>query len=650
MIFEDLLDDIEQLIGLPLKAITATTSGITLLSIDRETDRYIVKPDSSNREQKRNIRELEAIFESLDKDGYCNVEQALQGSFTSRHQPETIFANLPYIQYFKYERRKHLVLRDSDQHALGEIQELPAKEQRQVRKALASNKKFSQSLLATELDKVLANLNKEIHSLHIRQPGFLVDSQIREIIAELSKINETVQSATISLDSEAEAVDQSSTELAKDSSFDMSDLVDLSSVTGVDDGSKINYEFSDEGEGEDYSELVVPNIRRQTPSLYALYQRLLHDEIEIQPDYQRQDRIWDDSKKSKLIESILMGLPLPIFYFGERKNDNWVVIDGLQRITTVQDFMMGRFPLKLDKDSPVIEANGKFFPEFDRKFTRAITEFEVTAYVIDMEENDKSNGSVNRFIIELFHRINTYGVKLSDQEIRSAINFGSSVFYLKFLASSQTFISSTNDTVNPKRQKDLELCLSALAFIIFGYEEFKASKYDDFLSKAMDWINHQDFKKVENEEKQIDYKSDSPIIISLTSQFESSLKFNHELFGKNAFKKVTNAQKKDPISKPLFEVLVTLFANTSNEQKEQIRKNKSAFIDCLYSAIKNDSREYAKWQSPAYVNSDRGLYYALSNSTGKKVTISYRFEAISNILTQTTGCTIDIKPLARLEK
>lgn len=655
MNFKSLLDDIEQLIGLPLKAITATTNGITLLSIDRETGRYIVKPDGVGRERKRNIRELEAIFEALKKDGYCNVEQALQGSFTSRHQPETIFANLPYIQYFKYERRKHLVLRDNNQHSHGEIQELPVREQKKVRKALLSNKKLNQSQLAFELEQTFINLKNEVQALHIKQPGFLVDSQIREILARLGGINEAVQSATISLDSNLETPDNTTTEDAKNSNLDMSDLVDLSSFTGVEDGGEnsVTSDNNDDSEGDENDaepELIVPNIRRQTPSLYALYQRLLHNEIEIQPDYQRQDRIWDDRKKSKLIESILMGLPLPIFYFGERKNDNWVVIDGLQRITTVQDFMMGRFPLKLDKDSPVIEANGKFFTGFDRKFTRLITEFEVTAYVIDMEEDAKNSGNVNRFIIELFHRINTYGVKLSDQEIRSAINFGNSVFFLKFLASSQTFISSTNNTVNPKRQKDLELCLSALSFIIFGYKEFKASKYDDFLSKGMGWINQQDFEKVERKEGQIDYKSESPVIVSLTSKFESSLKFNHELFGKSTFKKVVNAQKKDPISKPLFEVLVTLFANANDEQKEQIRKHHSLFINCLYTAINSDSREYAEWQSPAYLNSDRGLHYALSNSTGKKVTINYRFEAISNILTKTTGCIIEIKPLARLEK
>jgi hypothetical protein len=592
MTFDNVLNDIEQLINLPLKAITETTAGITLLSIDRESGKYVVKSEDSKRELKRNIRELEAIYSSLIKDGYCNVEQALQGSFTSRHHPETIFANLPYIQYFRFERRKHLVLREGKHHPLGETQELPAKEQRQIRKTLAFNKNFSLGLLASELDETLTNLDNEIRSLHIKQPGFLVETNIRDVLANLNKINQSIQSATISFSENDSSENESSTDLARNDEFDMSDLVDLSSVTGVDDGNKINDEDDSDNEpenDEDDSELIVPNIRRQTPSLYALYQRLTYEEIEIQPDYQRKDRIWNDEKKSKLIESILMGLPLPIFYFGERKNDNWVVIDGLQRITTVQDFMMGDFPLKLDKDSPVYEANGLRFTEFvDRKLTRAINEFEITAYVIDMEEEPKNKGTVNKFIIELFHRINTYGVKLSEQEIRSAINFGSSVFYLKFLASSNTFISATNDTVNPKRQKDLEVCLSGLAFLIFGYKDFRSSKYDDFLNKTMNWINDQDFRKITNDNNEVDYKSDSQVIVSLTSRFESSLNFNLELFGESAFKKILNPKKKEPISKPLFEVLVTLFANINNEQKEIIREKKADFIDCLYDAINND--------------------------------------------------------------
>ena len=653
MTFNNLLNDIEKLISLPLKAINGTTAVITILSIDRGSGKYTLKTEDSKREVKRNVSELEAIYSSLIKDGYCNVEQTLQGPFTSINEPETIFANLPYIQYFKFERRKHLVLRERNHHTLGETQELPAKEQRKIRKTLAFNKNFSLGLLASDLDETLTNLDKEIRALHIKQPGVLVETNIRDVLANLNKINQSIQSATISFSENDSAENESSLDLARSNEFDMSDLVDLSSVTGVDDGSKNDDEDDSDNESEndeDDSELVVPNIRRQTPSLYTLYQRLTYEEIEIQPDYQRKDRIWEDEKKSKLIESILMGLPLPIFYFGERKNDNWVVIDGLQRITTVQDFMMGEFPLKLEKDSPVYEANGLRFTEFtDRKLTRAINEFEITAYVIDMEEESENKGSVDKFIIELFHRINTYGVKLSEQEIRSAINFGSSVFYLKFLASSNTFISATNKTVNPKRQKDLEVCLSGLAFVIFGYKEFRNSKYDDFLNKTMNWINEQDFNKTINKNNEVDYISDSQIIVSLTSRFESSLKFNLELFKESAFKKIRTPRKKEPISKPLFEVLVTLFANINDQQKEIIRDKKVEFIQCLYDAIQNDSKEYAEWLSPAYANSDRGLHYALSTSTSKKVTINYRFESIINILELTTGCKVDIKPIAKLE-
>ncbi|WEI17849.1 DUF262 domain-containing protein [Acinetobacter proteolyticus] len=324
-------------------------------------------------------------------------------------------------------------------------------------------------------------------------------------------------------------------------------MVDLSEITGIDEGivDELDDSFSEqESKNREIQELQIPNIRRQTPSLALLYDRLRYKEIEIQPEYQRKDRIWDDKRKSRLIESILMGLPLPIFYFGERiKNDHWIVIDGLQRLTTIQDFMKGDFPLKLDDDSPLLHLNGKTYRNFDRKEARAIREYEITAYVIDVNEEYDNNGGEDRFIIELFHRINTYGVRLSEQEIRSAINFGTSVYYLKFLASSKTFIKATTNIVNPQRQKDVELCLTAMAFMIFGYENFNTNSYNTFLSSAMKWINKQSFKKVEVDGHE-DYQSDSAVINQLTQKFESSLNLCVELFGENAFKKIEMFQRK----------------------------------------------------------------------------------------------------------
>jgi len=487
----------------------------------------------------------------------------------------------------------------------------------------------------------ISSLGREIEKVHVLAPGILADTNLRELLSDFKEISALINSTTLSIDKDIQ--EQSLPEVIANDDFDMSDLVDMSYITGIEgDVTSSDNEDSGDEDNDDDGEAVlkVPNIRRTTPSFALLYERLLYNEIEIQPDYQRKDRIWSDDKKSKLIESILMGLPLPIFYFGERKDDTWAIIDGLQRITTVQDFMQNKFTLKLEKGSSVYDANGLLFKDFNRTYTRLLREFEITAYVIDIIDS----GS-NKFITELFHRINTYGVKLSDQEIRSAINFGSSVFYLKFLASTKIFTSATTNTVNAKRQKDLELCLGALAFMIFGYKSYKKNRYDDFLTEAMRWINNQPFRKsIANDT--VTYISESSIIIELTKRFESSLKFCQEIFGRDAFKKVRNSSKKDPISKPLFEMFVSLFSSITEDQKNLILKNKFNFLTAFYEAINTDVNSYAIWNSQSYIEAQRGFHYSISNSTGKRVTILYRFEAIIKMINITTGCEISLSPIA----
>ncbi|MDC5395687.1 hypothetical protein OHW68_17735, partial [Acinetobacter baumannii] len=210
---------------------------------------------------------------------------------------------------------------------------------------------------------------------------------------------------------------------------------------------------------------------------------------------------------------------------------------------------------------------------------------------------------------------------------------------------SKTFIRATAGIVNPQRQKDVELCLTAMAFMIFGYKDFNTNSYNSFLSSAMKWINEQSFKKVEIDGHE-DYQSDSAIINQLTQKFESSLNLCIELFGEYAFKKTRDLTKKTPVSKQLFEVLVTIFANITETQREKIINNKEIFVETLYTAIENNSREYAVWESLNYQSfSDRGLNYALSTSTGKRVTILYRFESIIEILKRTTDCTVEIQAI-----
>jgi hypothetical protein len=650
MKFDDVILNLKQLVGLPLQSFSDNEKKISIADIDYDLKKIVLVIEGQKRNSTRTFKELESVFTELIKTGFCSVTQIIKSSKLSQAQIELIFANLPFIKYFRYDNQFYLVLYKNSSRPFATLDELSQTEQRNVRKVITNLKNISYKDFSRDLASNIKLLHSEVNKIHTLSPGLLADTSIDFILKSFDSLSRTLTSATFQIEKkEIHSEIDNISEIVERTDFDMADIVDMSYITGIDDGygfdnSKNEDDENDENSNSDtLSSLInIPSIRRQTPSFSLLYERLLYDEIEIQPDYQRKDRIWSDDKKSKLIESILMGLPLPIFYFGERKNDTWVVIDGLQRLTTVQDFMQNKFPLKLDASFSVIAANNQYFKDFSRSNIRAIREFEITAYVIDIED-PKSN----KFITELFHRINTYGVKLSDQEIRSAIYFGPSVFYLKFIASSKIFVLATSDTVNTLRQKDLELCLGALSFMINGYKDYRNSKFDDFLTSTMKWVNNQTERKV-NKDNVVSFISDSQLLTSLTKNFEQSLKFCHELFGKDAFKKVRKATKKDPISKPLFETIITIFSNTTEAQKEKIRKNKESFKTALYNAITTDSQKYSTWTSQSYIDANRGLNYAISNSTGKRVTILYRFESILNIIKESTDCDILIKPLVEL--
>ncbi|MGJ3289609.1 DUF262 domain-containing protein [Klebsiella michiganensis] len=650
MEFDDVILNLKKLVGLPLQSFSDNEKSLSITDIDHDLKKITLITEGQKRSSIRNFKELESVFAELIKVGFCSVTQILKSSKISQVQIELIFANLPFIKYFRYDNQFYLVLYKNSSRPFATLDELSHSEQRNIRKVITNLKNINYKDFSQNLANNIKSLHSEVNKIHTLSPGLLADTSIDSILKSFDSLSSTLTAATFQIEKKDINSDiDNFSKIVERTDFDMSDLVDMSYITGIDDGNDFDNSKSENEENEENEEsdilsslINIPSIRRQTPSFSLLYERLLYDEIEIQPDYQRKDRIWSDDKKSKLIESILMGLPLPIFYFGERKNDNWVVIDGLQRLTTVQDFMQNKFPLKLDASSSVIAANNQYFKDFSRNNIRAIREFEITAYVIDIEDPKSS-----KFITELFHRINTYGVKLSDQEIRSAIYFGPSVFYLKFLASSKIFTLATSDTVNPLRQKDLGLCLGALSFMINGYKDYRNNRFDDFLTSTMKWINNQTKRKV-NKDNVVSFISDSPSLTALTKKFEESLKFCHELFGKDAFKKIRKATKKDPISKPLFETIITIFANATELQKEKIRENKESFKTILYDAITADSQDYSTWTSQSYIDSNRGLNYAISSSTGKRVTILYRFESILNIIKESTDCEIIIKPLMEL--
>ncbi|MDU9367222.1 DUF262 domain-containing protein [Klebsiella sp. 141203] len=633
--FEQVLNDIENLLfGKQLQPINPATPPLCILSIERENGKYKV---SSNSETKtRSLSELEAIYANLNIRGFCNVEQVLYGSSSSRNQPETIFANLPYIQHFKYEKKKHLLLRSHNVHDAATLSEVQGSEFRVLRKKIDNFLNLNLGKIYEQQVELVKSLDDAYQIVLKKFPSEIASKKVEVTLNSFKELSADMANSVVTLDYNIEVPT-----LKISNNTTVEELIESSKTYGVDDGendttsSQLNLELKTL-----QAKLGVARITSKTPVLSLIFDRVHFGDIELQPDFQRKDRIWNNEKKSKLIESILLKLPLPVFYFGDRiTEDRWVVVDGLQRITTIYDFMSGEF--KLSKLEILEDLNGKDFGELTRTEQRAIREYEITAYFIEMNKDSTD------LIVELFHRINTYGVKLSDQEIRSALNQGSSVKFLRYLSSKKEFKKATHGKVKSDRQKDMELCLSALAFIILGFKNYNFNSYDKFLSKAMGNLNLYKLNLIN--EKEVDlgnaYISNECIeYLQIERKYLRALNLAYKVFGDLAFIKEIGSNT-SPISKQLYEVIIYYFYHLTDEQENSLLKQSDKLVDALYSAIESNSKDYATWDSQTYIEAERGFKDSISTSTGKKITILYRFNSFAKILEDST----DIKVISTNE-
>ena len=206
------------------------------------------------------------------------------------------------------------------------------------------------------------------------------------------------------------------------------------------------------------------------------------ESIDLQGDdgLQRNVALWTNSQKSQFIESLMIKLPVPLFYFDGSKKP-WRIIDGLQRLYTILNFIEGGFKLA-GLEYLEQECDGKYFKDVPGYLRSRILDAEIIAYVVNP-------GTPADVKYNIFKRINTGGLKLTGQEIRNAFFRGKPAEFTKELALEEIFKKATNNKVTPRRMTDREFVNRFIAFQIFDYRDYNG-KMDVFLSEAMMELFH----------------------------------------------------------------------------------------------------------------------------------------------------------------
>ncbi len=279
-------------------------------------------------------------------------------------------------------------------------------------------------------------------------------------------------------------------------------------------------------------------------------------DIDLAPDFQRRF-VWKDiGQRSRLIESMMLRIPLPIFYLAQDAEGRFQVVDGLQRLTVINQFLKNEFRLK--NLEYLRDCEGKYFNKGEKsiesKYAKRITQTQLIFNIIDSQ-------TPFRVRFDIFKRINRGGKPLNSQEIRNCMAFEKTRKLLKELANSNEFKTATDNSVNPTRMEDQELVLRFIGFY-----------YSRYLHTLKYWGNMEDFLdsiiRVLNSIPDAEYGT-------IRTAFFRAMENAAYLFGVYAFRKCKTEHlqlgaRKQLINKSLFTTWSVLL---SQHIPEDVKKN-----------------------------------------------------------------------------
>ncbi|MEY5045412.1 MAG: hypothetical protein RL713_637 [Bacteroidota bacterium] len=334
-----------------------------------------------------------------------------------------------------------------------------------------------------------------------------------------------------------------------------------------DEGDEPESEVIDDGSTKIYTE-------QGDPEIDGIYQRWKRGKLDVQPDFQRYF-VWDIIKSSRLLESALLDIPLPVIYLTEEQDGKIYVIDGQQRLTSFFAFMDGYFPDKKGKPFKLTglkvlkEYQGKLFNQLPEEIQDKIRYCKIRTITFKKESNPNLK-------FEIFERLNTGSVPLNTQELRNCIYRGRFNNLIKELASDKDFLYLLGLNQPDKRMKDIELVLRFASFYHNTHINYKAP-IKNFLNNEITRFQNISDKDAEQ----------------LRNAFKNSVSIIRSLLGENAFKRYYKGNEKNPngyweksrFNASLFDILMDSFARVD---KNIVYGNLDAIREALIALMTSD--------------------------------------------------------------
>jgi hypothetical protein len=319
-------------------------------------------------------------------------------------------------------------------------------------------------------------------------------------------------------------------------------------------------------------------------TLREVVEQIRHREIDLSPDFQR-EFVWKRRQRTRLIESILLGIPLPAFYFNQEDDATYQVVDGVQRLSTISLFMGDGHELSAADLEYLKDLDGLKYEQLDQASMRRFRSAQIVVHIIEPQTPDEVK-------YDIFSRVNTLGSPLSTQEIRHAMSRTRSRQFLLELSELSSFDEATGrnffrkDHDNPSqwvrdtgRMMNRELALRFCAFLNFDqvvYRQF--SSLDAYLA---------DFtKRIDGRPASGSSFADNQLA-DMHLKFELAMESASHILGKYAFRRhPTSASKRGPINRAVFEAQATALAKFPRDllaqHKDKVREKLLALFSDEY--------------------------------------------------------------------